>query len=327
MIDSVLSQLSPDLRKLVEQGSSFKIERQATPSMGLNAALKGGLPYGRQVLLYGSKSSGKSTLCLQMIAMAQQSGKTCAWIDSENSFDPQWAGRLGVNTDDLLVSRAHKTNDAVAVGGALLNANIDILVIDSISALMPAVYFNKDELKDLGDTKQMGAEARDMTNAIKMLNYQNNNTLLVMISQQRKALGSLYVKNIPTGGEAVKFFSTTIIKLFSSDSEGQSVKGTVEVGGRTIEKVVGREVNWLIEANKVGPTFENGKYRLIFEGDEVGVDSDEELFTLLELRGLTKKSGSWYDVFDERVQGREAAVRLLKSDNNIKEQAINALFN
>jgi len=277
--------------------------------------------------MYGSKSSGKSTFCLQMIAMAQREGKTCSWIDSENSFDPQWASRLGVDTDQLIVSRAHKTNDAVSVGGALLAANVDILVIDSISALMPAVYFNKDELKDLGDTKQMGAEARDMTNAIKMLNYQNDNTLLVMISQQRKALGTVYVKNIPTGGEAVKFFSTTIIKLFSSDSDGQAVKGTVQIGERTIEKVVGREVNWLVEANKVGPSFESGKYRLVFDGDVVGIDSDEELMTLLELRALTSRSGSWYDIFGERVQGREAAVRLLKTNNEIRERAISELFN
>src|SRR6188474_357539 len=109
MIDNVLEKLSPELRKLVEQGSSFRIDRQPTPSMGLNAALKGGLPYGRQVLLYGSKSSGKSTFCLEMLGMAQRDGKTCAWIDSENSFDPSWAKRLGVDTDDLIVSRAHKT--------------------------------------------------------------------------------------------------------------------------------------------------------------------------------------------------------------------------
>lgn len=326
MIDSILEKLSPDLRKLVEQGSSFKVERQLTPSMGLNGALKGGLPFGRQVLIYGSKSAGKSTFCLQMIAIAQREGKTCAWIDSENSFDPEWARRLGVNTDELIVSRAHKTNDAVAVGVALLKAKVDILVIDSISALMPAVYFDKEKLKDLGDTKQMGAEARDMTNAIKMLNYQNDNTLLVMISQQRKALGSMFVKNIPTGGEAVKFFSTTIIKLFSSDSEGQSIKETVKVGERKIEQVVGREVTWLVEANKVGPSFQNGKYRLIFEGDKIGIDSDEELFSLLELNGLVSKDGTWYDIFGERAHGREKSVQLLKSNPAIREQAVNALF-
>jgi recombination protein RecA len=327
MIESVLEKLSPDLRKMVESGSSFRIVRQLTPSMGLNGALRGGLPYGRQVLLYGSKSAGKSTFCLQMVAMAQREGKKCAWIDSENSFDAEWAKRLGVDTDELIVSRAHKMNDAVALGTALLQANIDILVIDSISALMPAVYFDKkEELKDLADTKQMGAEARDMTNVIKMLNYSNDNTLLVMISQQRKALGSMFVKNIPTGGEAVKFFSTTIIKLFSSDSDNQSIKDKVRVGERDIEKTVGREVNWLIEANKVGPAFESGKFRLIFEGDEVGIDSDEELVTLLEMKGLTTKAGSWYDIFGQRVQGREGVIKLLKTNNAIRARAMNELF-
>lgn len=321
-IDGILEKLSPDLRKLLSNGTNFVIERQPTPSILMNKSLRGGLAYGRQVLLYGSKSAGKSTFCLQLIALAQQNGKLCAWIDSENSFDPDWARQLGVDTDALIVSRAHKVNDAVDIGTELMKAGVDVLIIDSISALMPAVYFEKNgELKDLADTKQMGAEARDMTNAIKMLNYSNENTLVVLISQQRKALGSMYVKSIPTGGEAMKFFSSTIIKLFSSDSENQAIKGRVAVGDRNVEVNVGREINWLIEANKLGPAFESGKYRLLFAGDSIGIDAAEETVGLLELSGLIEKSGAWYKIDEFKFQGREALVNAIRSDKEFKEYA------
>lgn len=326
MIGDVLEKLDPKLRKLLGLGSEFHIDRQPTPSLTLNKALGGGLGYGRQVLIYGSKSAGKSTMLLQMVAMAQKTGKTCAWIDSEDSFDPEWATRLGVDVDSLIVVGTKKINDVVDIGTDLMAAGIDILVIDSISALMSGVYFEKNgELKDLSDTKQMGADARDMTQAVKMLNYANNNTLLVLVSQQRKALGSMYVSNIPTGGEATKFFSSTIIRLFSSGTENNAIKGKVTIGERDIEKVVGRKVDWLIEANKLGPAFESGSYQLIFVGDEVGVDSAEEIVTLLETDGHVSKSGAWYTVLDEQFHGRPAIVAAIRSNESFRAKAIDVL--
>jgi recombination protein RecA len=327
MIDTVLEKLSPELRKLLVTGSEFHVERQPTPSLVMNRALRGGLAYGRQVLLYGSKSAGKSTFCLQLVADAQRAGKTCAWMDAENSFDPEWARRLGVDTDKLIVSRAHTVNDMVDIGTNLLKAEVDVLIIDSISALLPAVYFDKkDELKDLVDTKQMGAEARDMTNAVKMLNYSNRNTLVILISQQRKKLGSMFVSNIPTGGEAVKFFSSTIIKLQSSESENQAIKGTTTIGNRQIEKVIGREVNWLVEANKLGPAYEKGTYNLLFDGGPVGVDRAEEIVSMLELTGQVSKAGAWFTVLEERFHGRDAIVKEVRENDTFRTTAESALF-
>lgn len=330
MIDDVLVKLSPELRKLLESGSTFHVERQATPSVLMNKALRGGLSYGRQILLYGSKSAGKSTFCMQLVAKAQSEGKMCAWIDSENSFDPEWARRLGVNTDELIVTRAKKVNDIVDIGTELMKAGVDLLIVDSISALMPAVYFEKDgELKDLSDTKQMGAMARDMTNAMTMLNYANKNTLVILISQQRKKLGSMFVKDIPTGGEAVKFFSSTIIKMWSSDSENNAVKGKVAIGERDIQKVVGREVTWTIEANKLGPAYESGTYKLIFEGDSVGIDTAEELVTVMELYGLDnfgfEKRGAWYYRGEEKWQGRPSLVDSVRENSELRESILSVL--
>lgn len=327
MIGDVLEKLDPSLRKLLGTGSQFHIERQPLPSVALTNALGGGLGYGRQTLIYGSKSAGKSTILLQMVAMAQKDGKTAAWIDSEDSFDPEWAARLGVDIESLIVVGTKKINDVVDIGTELMSAGIDILVVDSISALMGAVYFEKDgdTLKDLSDTKQMGADARDMTQAVKMLNYVNDKTLLVLVSQQRKKLGSMFVSNIPTGGEAVRFFSSTIIQLFSSDSEKQAIKGTITVGERDIQKVIGREVNWTVEANKLGPAFESGKYRLVFAGDKVGVDATEEIVTMLEEQRPDIKSGKWFYLDDKKFNGREAFVTALRNDDQLREKALSEL--
>lgn len=299
------------------------MERQATPSRLLNEALGGGLAYGRQILLYGSKAATKSSFCLQTIANAQRDGKMCAWIDSENSFDAAWAQRLGVNTDTLIVSRAHTINDVVDIGTSLMVAGVDLLVVDSVTACLPAVFFDKkDELKDLSDTKQMGSDARDWSHALKMLNYKNNNTLLILISQQRKALGSMFVKNIPTGGEAMRFYSSTIIHLISSESEAKAIKGIQRVNGRDIEEVVGRPITWTVEANKLGPSFRSGEYRFMFVGDSIGVDSDEELMSMAELRGLVNKSGSWYLLLDKKVIGRDNMINLLKTDEEFRSRVV-----
>lgn len=333
MIDDVLVKLDPSLRKLLETGTNFHIQRQSTPSALMNKALKGGLAYGRQVLIWGSKSAGKSMFCLLLVAMAQKEGKTCAWIDAENSFDPEWARRLGVDTDALIVSRAHKVNDMVDIGTELMKAGVDILIVDSISALLPAVYFEKDgSLKDLKDTKQMGAMARDMANAVTMLNYSNDNTLLILISQQRNKLGSMFVSKTPTGGEAAKFFSSTIVRLFSSETERNAIHGTVKLGERDIEKVIGREVTWTVEANKLGPAFESGKYNIMFEGEEVGIDTAEELVSVMELYGLENfgftKRGAWYyrgENEEEKWQGRPALVEGVRNSKSLRESIENVL--
>ncbi len=166
-IDNILSKLDPKTRQRVQSAQDVKVEKQLTPSIGLNMALKGGLGYGRQVLVWGNKSAGKSSFCLQMIAMAQKEGKTCAWIDAEASYDQSWAESLGVDSSKLIYSPAKTVNDMVDVATKLMDAEVDMIVVDSISALLPAIYFEKDgsDLKDLQDTKQIGAEAKDMTHA------------------------------------------------------------------------------------------------------------------------------------------------------------------
>ena len=320
-IEEFFAQLDPTLRKKLNVGTDIEIKKQKTPSISLNSALKGGLAYGRQVLVWGNKSAGKSSFCLQMIAEAQKEGKLCAWVDSEQSFDPKWAQKLGVDTDKLIYSEARTVNNMVDVATQLIKAKVDILIVDSISALLPAIYFEKDseDLKQLENTKQIGAEARDMTNAVKMLNYANNQegqTLLVLISQQRNNIGAMFASHQPTGGHAVKFFSSTIIKLWSSESENQAIKGKIAAGDKLIETKVGRVVNWHVDFNKTGPAFSGGSYDFYFEGDLIGIDKVADLVDTAEITGAIEKGGAWYTVLGERLQGRAKVIDYLKTNKD-----------
>jgi recombination protein RecA len=323
--EEFLSQLEPSLRKRLSNATDVEITKQKTPSPSLNNALRGGFAYGRQVLVWGNKSAGKSSFCLQMIGEAQKEGKLCAWIDAEQSFDPIWAQKLGVDTDKLIYSEARTINDMVDVATQLMKAKVDILIVDSISALLPAIYFEKDsaELKQLENTKQIGAEAKDMTNAVKMLNYANNQeakTLLVLISQQRNNIGAMYASHMPTGGQAVKFFSSTVIKLWSSESENQAIKGKITVGDKLIESKIGRIVNWHVDFNKTGPAFISGSYDFYFGSEEIGIDKVADLVDTAELVGVIEKGGAWYTVFEERLQGRAKVIEYLKQNpDKLKE--------
>jgi recombination protein RecA len=332
-IEEVLASLNPKLRKKVSLGSEIQhVQFATTPSYGLNRALNGGLPYGRQVLIWGNKSSGKSSFCLQIIAEEQKKGKVCAWIDAEMTFSPEWATELGVDTENLIVSTARTINDMVDVATDLMKAGVDVVIVDSISALLPAVYFEKDssELKQLENTKQMGAEARDMSNAVKMLNYANNQdkpTLLILISQARNNLGSMYVNQIPTGGKAVQFYSSTIIKLFSSESDNQAIKGKIYVGDKIIEEKIGRKVRWDVQFSKTSPAFQSGEYDFYFRGSELGVDSVADLVDTAEMMGLVERAGAWYTVEGERFQGRDKLVAGVKEQLDIQELLIKKVTN
>ncbi len=324
-VEEVLAQLDPRIRKNLATGEGIRVEYQATPSHGLNRALNGGLPYGRQVLIWGSKSSAKSSLCLQTIALAQQEGKICAWIDAEMSYSEDWAKSLGVDTSKLIYSSARTINDMVDVATNLMNAGVDLIVVDSITSLLPAVYFEKDsdELKQLENTKQIGAESRDFSNAWKMLNYANNKvkpTLLILISQSRNNINAMYTSQQPSGGQATKFYSSTVIKLFSSESDNQAIKGKISVGDKLIEEKIGRKVRWELQFSKTSPAFQSGEYDFYFRGDQVGIDSIADLVDTAELMGIVNRTGAWYLLPDgAKVQGREGFINKVKDDKGLFE--------
>ena len=332
-MEEVLAQLDPRIRKRLGDATDQKVDYAATPSFGINKALKGGLPYGRQVLIWGSKSSAKSSLCLQMIGLAQKEGKVCAWIDAEMSYDSEWAKKLGVDSTKLIYSQARTINEMVDVGTSLMNAGVDIIVIDSITSLLPAIYFEKDtdELKQLENTKQIGAESRDFSNAWKMLNYANNKvkpTLLVLISQSRNNISAMYTSQQPSGGQATKFYSSTVIKLFSSESDNQAIKGKIQVGDKLIEEKIGRKVKWELQFSKTSAGFQSGEYDFYFRGDNVGIDGIGDLVDTAELAGLVERTGAWYKLEDgTKVQGREGFINRVREDLDLQESFRSKLLN
>jgi recombination protein RecA len=324
-IEEALAQLDPKLRKRLGPAVGIKIEMQPTPSPGLNRALGGGFPYGRQVLLWGSKSSAKSSLCLQTIALAQKEGKLCAWVDAEMSYDEEWAQKLGVDTSQLIYSEARSINDMVDVGVALLNAGVDLIVIDSISSLLPAVYFEKDsdELKSLDQTKQIGAESKDLKHAWLMLNYANNRekpALIIAISQARNNIQQTYTQAAPTGGLTTQFMSSTIVKLFSSSSDSQAIKAKLPIGDKLIEQKVGRKVRWEVLNSKTSAPGDSAEYDFYYRGDFIGIDGVGDLVDTAEMLGFVTRGGAWYLLPDgSKVQGRDAFVSKVREDKELYE--------
>jgi len=324
--EEALATLDPKIRKRLGSGVGIKTEMQPTPSPGLNRSLGGGFPYGRQVLLWGSKSSAKSSLCLQTIGMAQKEGKLCAWIDAEMSYDEEWAKKLGVDTEQLIYSEARSINDMVDVGVALLQAGVDLIVIDSISSLLPAVYFEKDsdELKALDQTKQIGAESKDLKHAWLMLNYANNRekpALIIAISQARNNITAMYTQSVPTGGLTTQYMSSTIVKLFSSTSDANSIKAKLPVGDKLIEQKVGRKVRWEVTNSKTSAPGDSAEYDFYFKGDLIGIDTLADLVDTAEMLGLITRTGAWYQLENgEKIQGRDAFIKYVRDNAEYQEE-------
>jgi recombination protein RecA len=332
-VEDVLSQLDPKIRKRLSTAENIKVEYQPTPSYGLNRALNGGFPYGRQVLIWGSKSSAKSSFCLETIALAQAAGKTCAWIDAEMSYSEDWAKQLGVDPTKLIYSQARTISDMVDVGVGLMNAGVDLIVVDSITSMLPAIYFEKDsdEMKPLENTKQIGAESRDFSNAWKMLNYANNKvkpTLLLLISQSRNNINAMYTNQQPSGGQATKFYSSCVIKLFSSESDNQAIKAKIKVGDKLIEEKVGRKVRWELQFSKTSPAFQSGEYDFYFRGENIGLDSIGDLVDTAESLGFVQRTGAWYQLEDgSKIQGRDGLIDRVKNDQELQKILKNKLNN
>jgi len=330
-IEEAMALLDPKIRKTITNGEGIKIDHQPTPSFGINRALNGGLPFGRQVLVWGSKSSAKSSLCLQTIAMAQKEGKLCAWIDAEMSYSEDWAVKLGVDPEKLLYSQARTINEMVDVSVAFIEAGVDIIVVDSITSLLPAIYFEKgtEDLKALENTKQIGAESRDFSNAWKMINYANNKvkpTLFILISQSRNNISAMYTSQQPSGGQSTKFYSSTVIKLFSSESDNQAIKGKIAVGDKLIEEKVGRKIRWELQFSKTSAGFQSGEYDFYFRGDKIGIDGIGDLVDTAEMNGLVNRTGAWYQLDDgTKVQGREAFIEKVREDEELQKKLVEQL--
>lgn len=324
-VEAILAQLNPKTAASFRKGSEVENKVLETPSLTLNRAI-GGVGYGRQTMFWGNRSGGKTLACLQLARNAQAKGEGVAWIDAEKNFDPVWARRLGVDPDAMIVSKITSIADMADAAHDLIRAGIDLLVVDSISALLPQSYFVEGEMKALADTGQIGTFSKNMGQAVNMLNNVNDHTALVLISQVRNQIGSYGASLAPMGGKAVEHMNSLQIKFWSNPSDKEAIMGTVSEGDMVFKKPVGRPVTWTVEKSRGPGMNATGKYDLYFAGDFVGVDRTGEVVDLGVEYGLIKKGGAWFTLEDQKFQGRQNVVQFLRDNPGLENDLYETLM-
>ncbi|MEI8320739.1 MAG: recombinase RecA [Alphaproteobacteria bacterium] len=291
------------IMKLGEGANADAIEAISTGSLGLDIALGiGGLPKGRIIEIYGPESSGKTTLSLHVAAECQKKGGTCAFIDAEHALDPVYARKLGVNTDDLIISQPDTGEQALEIADTLVRSGaVDVLIIDSVAALVP-----KAELEgEMGDS-HMGLQARLMSQALRKLtaSISRSKSMVIFINQIRQKIGIMFGNpETTTGGNALKFYASVRLDIR-------------RIGAiKDKEEVVGNQTRVKVVKNKVAPPFKVVEFDIMY-GE--GISKTGELIDLGVKAGLVEKAGAWYSWKGKQLgQGKEATRRYLKENPEI----------
>ena len=285
---------------------TLDIDSVSTGSLSLDVALGiGGLPVGRVVEIFGPESSGKTTLTLSVIASAQAAGKTCAFIDAEHALDPIYAGKLGVQVDDLLISQPDTGEQALEICDALVRSGaVDVIVVDSVAALTP-----KAEIEgEMGDS-HVGLQARLMSQALRKLtaNIKNANCLVIFINQIRMKIGVMFGNpETTTGGNALKFYSSVRLDIRRI--------GAIKDG----DEVVGNETRVKVVKNKVAPPFRQAEFQILYGA---GISKESELIDLGVKHKLVDKSGAWYAYNGDKIgQGKSNSMKYLQENPAIRAE-------
>ncbi len=289
--------------RLGDQAATREIDVVSTGSLTLDIALGvGGLPRGRVVEIYGPESSGKTTLTLQVVAEMQKIGGTCAFVDAENALDPQYAAKLGVKVEDLLISQPDTGEQALEIADMLVrSAAVDVVVVDSVAALTP-----KAEIEgEMGD-QHMGLQARLMSQALRKLtaNIKRSNTLVIFINQIRMKIGVMFGNpETTTGGNALKFYASVRLDIRRI--------GAIKSG----EEVIGSETRVKVVKNKVAPPFRIAEFEILYGK---GISRAGEIIELGVTHELVEKSGAWYSYKGKKIaQGKEGARDYLEQNPEI----------
>ena len=317
-----LERLNPKVAKMIKTAQETETVKYKLASRRLTKALGGGIGEGRVTLIYGNTSAGKTALALQTIGKLQKEGKVCAFLDVEGTFEKKWAERLGVDNSELILVTSSKSSGRVEKDLApLLEAEIDVLVIDSISDIMAEVFVDKEgALNDQEDRKQVGAHAKAVTALINGILYRNKKTAVILISQVTTKFGQSYIEMVPHGGEKTKFASSTMIKVTASPSPNQQIKEQVYEGSYLIEKPVARKVDFLVTKNKLGPPFASGDWLFYYDGPHVGIDEMYELLQIALEYGIVEKSGAWFEYDGVKLHGEGKFVARLREDVDFCEK-------
>ncbi len=304
------------IMRLAEGSIENDIDAVSTGSLGLDIALGiGGLPRGRVVEIYGPESSGKTTLTLQVISEMQRIGGTCAFIDAEHALDVQYASKLGVKLDDLLISQPDTGEQALEIADALVRSgSVDMIVIDSVAALVPRAEIEG----EMGDSLP-GLQARLMSQALRKLTatIKKTNCLVIFINQIRMKIGVMFGSpETTTGGNALKFYASVRLDIRRI--------GSIKKG----EEVVGSETRVKVVKNKVAPPFKNAEFDIFYGA---GISREGEILDLGSAANIIDKSGAWYAYNGERIgQGKDNAREFLKENHALAfeiENKVRAHFN
>jgi recombination protein RecA len=290
------------IMKLGEAHTRTDIELVSSGALSLDLALGGGYPRGRIIEIYGPESSGKTTLTLHAIAEVQRNGGTAAFIDAEHALDPAYAKRLGVDTDNLLVSQPDNGEQALEIAETLVRSSaVDLVVVDSVAALVPQAEIDG----DMGDS-HMGLQARLMSQALRKLTgiINKSKTTVIFINQIRMKIGVMFGNpETTTGGNALKFYASVRLDIRRT---GQIKAGEEIVGNRTKVKVV---------KNKIAPPFRVAEFDIMYNE---GISKTGDVLDLAVQHGIVGKSGAWFDYNDAKIgQGREATKTYLKQHTDI----------
>lgn len=289
---------------IMKLGEAKKVDVELLPSgaLSLDIALGGGYPKGRIIEIYGPESSGKTTLTLHAIAEIQKQGGTAAFIDAEHALDPAYAKKLGVDTDNLLVSQPDNGEQALEIAETLVRSNaVDLIVIDSVAALVPQAEIDG----DMGDS-HMGLQARLMSQALRKLTgiISKSKATVIFINQIRMKIGVMFGNpETTTGGNALKFYASVRLDIRRI---GQLKVGEDIIGNRTKVKIV---------KNKIAPPFRTAEFDIMYNE---GISRTGDVLDLAVDRGVVGKSGAWFDYKEEKIgQGREAVKNYLKENPKV----------
>jgi len=281
------------------------VELVSSGALSLDLALGGGYPRGRILEIYGPESSGKTTLTLHAIAEVQRLGGTAAFIDAEHALDPAYARRLGVDTDNLLVSQPDNGEQALEIAETLVRSNaVDLVVVDSVAALVPQAEIDG----DMGDS-HMGLQARLMSQALRKLTgiINKSKTTVIFINQIRMKIGVMFGNpETTTGGNALKFYASVRMDIRRT---GQIKEGEEIIGNRTKVKIV---------KNKIAPPFRVAEFDIMYNE---GISKTGDVLDLAVQHGIVGKSGAWFDYNDAKIgQGREATKKYLKENPEVLDE-------
>lgn len=304
-MDQITKQFGDGSIMKLGEGHRANVELVSSGALSLDLALGGGFPKGRIIEIYGPESSGKTTLALHAIAEIQKQGGTAAFIDAEHALDPSYARKLGVDTDNLLVSQPDNGEQALEIAETLVRSNaVDLVIVDSVAALVPQAEIDG----DMGDS-HMGLQARLMSQALRKLTgiINKSNATVIFINQIRMKIGVMFGNpETTTGGNALKFYASVRLDIRRI---GQIKVGEDIIGNRTKVKVV---------KNKIAPPFRTAEFDIMYNE---GISRTGDVLDLAVVHGIVGKAGAWFDYKEGKIgQGREASKIYLKENPKVLEE-------